>query len=132
MFNSKILPAAGSYPQPQTWATVIPRDNLIVPTVTGNARQFVQTTTTPAASTRLDSALSVAAKYDQQVKQNAQKASETSSNKLGEKMDAGIGEVNHPSVIDNLAHTLGVSRKVLIGGTVALLAYYILTNRVKS
>ncbi len=128
---SSALPKAGAYPKPQTWATLIPRDNLIVPTVTGNARQFIQTTTTPAASTRLDSALSIAAKFDAQAKANTDKGSENSSNKLGDNIDGGIGSTSPPSVIDNLAMTLGISRKVLIGAGVALLAYYILINRVR-
>lgn len=132
MFNSKVLPTEGSFPKPQTWTTLIPRDNLIIPTVTGNARQFIQTTTTPYASTRLDAAKGVAAKYQAQTDVNATKGSESSSNKLGDDIDAGIGTENYaPSVIDNIASTIGVSRKVLLGGAAVLLVYYILINRVK-
>lgn len=131
MFNtSKYLPKAGAYPKPLVFATLIPRDNLIVPTVTGNARQFIQTTTTPAASTRLDNAKAMASKYNQQIKANTEKGSENTSKKLGDNIDGGINPVTQPSVLDTFAATLGVSRKVVIGGAVALLAYYILSHRV--
>lgn len=122
------MPPAGSYPKPAVFATLIPRDNLIVPTVTGNARQFMQTTTTPAASTRLDAALKQAAKFELQTKSNSKKASETSSNKLGDDLDAGTGQNFSPSILDELASTLGVSRKVIIGAGVALIAYFVISG----